>query len=174
MDLPESVPGDVAICARIQCPVELLPERVMYAGLELYSASPDPAGLRGLEETVIELRPVLSPARLPRSPVGFPLACPTGECAMTLPSTRVRESFFTTEVGTRVDFPMTRYVRDLLREDEPGRVVVPNTLVLMNGIDSRTGLELRPLQYSTFGGPGSATEPSLRIVLTISEGFATP
>jgi hypothetical protein len=98
------------------------------------------------------------------------LACPTGECAMTLPSTTVEEDFFTTDVGTRLTMPMTRYIRDLLR----GESSVPSTVALMNGLDPATGLEMRALEYSTFWGPGTDLEPMLRLILTVSEGVPTP
>jgi hypothetical protein len=173
-DLPESVPGSPAVCALVTCPVELLAERLVYAGLEFYTHEVIPTGLRPIQETVIELRPVLSPESLPRSPLGFPLACPSGECAMTLPSTVIEEDFFTSELGTRVDLPMTRYVRDLLRDDGSSATPVPSTLVLMNGVDPQTLLELRPLQYSTFWGPGTELEPTLRLVLTVASGVSPP
>jgi hypothetical protein len=93
---------------------------------------------------------------------------------MTLPSTVIEEDFFTSELGTRVDLPMTRYVRDLLRDDGSSATPVPSTLVLMNGVDPQTLLELRPLQYSTFWGPGTELEPTLRLVLTVASGVSPP
>jgi len=170
MQLPESVAGSEAICAVVTCPVDLLPERLVYAGLELHTAESTPPGLRPLDDAVLELRPVLSADRLPRSPLGFPLACPTGECAMTLPSTTVQEDFFTSDVGTRIAMPMTRYVRDLLR----GESTVPSTIALMYGLNPATGLEMRPLEYATFWGPGTELEPMLRLILTVSDGVPLP
>jgi hypothetical protein len=174
LDLPESVSGTPEVCALVTCPIELLPERLVYAGLELHTAPPTPIGLRPVQETVIELRPVLSAERLPRSPLGFPLACPTGDCSMTLPSTTVSEEDFTVELGTRVDMPMTRYVRDLLREEGTLQAPVPRTIALMNGLDPVSNLELRPLEYSTFWGAGTELEPMLRLILTVSDGVPPP
>ncbi|MEX0856395.1 MAG: hypothetical protein WD056_02385 [Gemmatimonadota bacterium] len=174
LDLPATIEGTPEACAIVECPLALSPDRLVYAGLELRTTPPDPIGLRPLEPIVIEIRPVLDPGRLPRSPLGFPLACPSGQCPMVLPSTEVVEEDFTVGAPARIDLPMTRYVRDLLRDPADLQAEIPSTVTLLNGLDAATGLELRPLQYASFWGPGTELEPILRLVLTVSTGVPNP
>jgi hypothetical protein len=173
-DLPESVNLSPEECERVGCPLQLDPDRLVYAGLELHTRESQPFGLRILRPTVIELRPVLSPNRLPRSPLAFPVACPTGACPMLLPPTIVQEEDFGTGANRLVDLPVTRYLRDLLRDPALVETPVPSTLALMFGLDAQTGLEMRAMQHATFWGPGTEFEPTLRLILTISDGIPAP
>ena len=93
---------------------------------------------------------------------------------MILPSTEVVEDDFTVGAPARIDLPMTRYIRDLLRDPAEIQTEVPSTVTLLNGLDAATGLELRPLQYASFWGPGTELEPVLRLVLTVSTGVRSP
>jgi len=173
-NLPESVNLSPGECERVGCPLQLDPDRLIYAGLELRSRESQPFGQRILSPTVVELRPVLSPERLPRSPLAFPVACPTGACAMLLPATVVREEDFGIGANRLVDMPVTRYLRDLLRDPAEVGSPVPSTLALMFGLDAQTGLEMRAIQHATFWGPGTEFEPTLRLILTISDGIPAP
>ena len=172
--LPGSVTADPDICERLGCPVELVPSQLVYAGLELHTREASPFGFRPLAATVIELRPVLSPERLPRSPLAFPVACPTGSCPMLLPATVVDEDDFGTDPNTLVVLPLTRYLRDLLQDQEAVADPVPSTMALLFGLDALTGLEMRPMQHATFWGPGTEFEPILRLVITVTNGVPAP
>jgi len=172
--LPESVTADAETCDLIGCPIELLPSQLVYAGLELHTREASPSGFRPLEATVIEIRPVLSPERLPRSPLAFPVACPTGSCPMLLPPTVVEEDDFGVAPDALVVLPLTRYLRDLLQDQEAVADPVPSTMALLFGLDAFTGLEMRPMQHATFWGPGTELEPVLRLVITVTDGVPAP
>lgn len=158
--IPDSVETSGPICAGAQtCWVDLLPERVVYAGLNLRSTAPPDAGMAPADSLVLDLRPVLAADRLPRSPLGFPIR-PQG---VILPPT-----WFGEDAGTDVDVPVTLYVRDLLRREDPDGNPIPSTVSLLSAVEpSRPGV-------ATFAGPGTEGEPFLRIILTRSEGVRLP
>jgi hypothetical protein len=158
-NLPESADGDAEVCSLVPCPVELRADRLVYAGLQLYSRSGSPAGLLPLDTIGIDMRPVLSPEHLPRSPLGMTV--------QSIP-TFLDPGIFAPGEETLVELPMTRYVRDLLREPQPGGDPVPSVLALM------TGFEPWALEPATFWGVGSELEPVLRLVLTVSDGLSLP
>ena len=158
--LPESVEGDASVCGSVPCTVEFRPDRVVYAGLLLYTQRSAPLGLQPLDTIGIDMRPVLSPDRVRRSPLG--------RTVQDRP-TFIDPDLFGDGSDTLVEFPMTRYVRDLMREIAPGDDPVSPALALV------TGFEPWFLERATFWGPGSGKyEPVLRIVLTITDGLALP
>ena len=160
LDLPEVVPEGEPTCALVECPLELRPERLVYAGLVLRSATTFPFGFQPLDTIPMDLRPVLSPERLPRSPLGASVQ-PTPEF--------LAPEWFSFGSGAEIEIPMTRYVRDLLREEVPGQQTqVPSTLSLL------TGLEPWAYEFATFWAPGSEFEPVLRLIFTISDGVTLP
>jgi len=158
--LPESLAEGHPACAVVECPLELRPERLVYAGLVLHSATTVPFGFQPLDTIPLDLRPVLSPDRLPRSPLGASVQ-PVPEF---LPP-----EYFSFGSDAEVEIPMTRYIRDLIRGPAPGGgSPVPSTLSLL------TGIEPWSYEYATFWAPGSELEPVLRLILTISDGVTLP
>ena len=159
IEVPELLEGDPDLCAAVSCPVTINADLLVYAGLELRSRqSPNP-GFQPLESIALDLRPALSPERLPRSPLGSPIQ----------PQVRmVSPEFFSSEPGV-VEIPMTRYVRDLLRgESSLTGERVSSTMTIL------TEPEPRSLELGTFHGPGTEEAPTLRLIFTFSDGVHLP
>lgn len=69
LDVPESIDASPEVCAVLECPVRLTPETLSAATLLLTPEAP-PAGFEPEDTVRLDVRPVLRPERLPRSPVG--------------------------------------------------------------------------------------------------------
>ncbi|TVP47287.1 MAG: hypothetical protein EA350_05420 [Gemmatimonadales bacterium] len=160
MDLPEQVPATGPVCgAEASCLIDLTADRLVFAGLVLTTA-PSTSSLYQPADTIsLELRPVLAPDLLPRAPLGVPV--------QTQPR-RVPPSAFAGAAGTRVEVPLTRYLRDLIREPLPGQDPIPNTVSLL------AGTEPSGLGIASFAGPGREGAPRLRLILTRSDGVSLP
>jgi len=159
MQLPSTVGPEFNACLPGECPLELLPERLVYAGLELHSRATVPAGLQPLDTMVVNLRPVLAPDYLPRSPIDIPVHAAPRFLAPQL---------FSSSPNSKVEIPMTRYIRDLLRDQREGGTQVPRALALV------PGLEPWALDLASFHAPGDSLGPTLRLILTTSEGIPLP
>lgn len=163
LTLPDAVDPGPAVCQRIECPVELRPERIVYAGLGFYTHAGVSPGLTPLDSVPVEIRPVLSPDRLPRSPLGCSvLGCLARERVLA-------PGLFDADVQTPVELTLSSYLRTLLAE--PGEGVDPpsSTLSILAGRE-----EPATLEPAVFYGPGSDFEPYLRLILTLSEGLTLP
>jgi hypothetical protein len=158
--LPDRVTASGSVCAGGgDCEIELTAERLVYAGILLQTvASPD-ALLAPVDTFNLDIRPVLAPQLLPRSPLGLP--------AQAVPR-RVAPTAFRDAVGTTVEVSITRYLRDLIRGVEPGEEPLTPVVTLL------AASEPSGLAVATFGGPASTTPPRLRLILTRSEGVTIP
>lgn len=159
VELPAVLEGDEEVCEFLPCPLELLPERVLFASLVLQTARTTPPGLQPREALNLEIRPALSPERVPRSPLGAPVQAG--------PRQLVPEAF--REEGLReVEIPMTRYIQEVIRGLRDPDEAPPTTLALL------TQPEPRSIEVGTFQGPGSPGQPRLRLIITISDGVTLP
>lgn len=161
VDLPASVTATGAVCGGpATCQVDLTAERLVYAALVLESRGV-PAGVLPPGDTLrVDVRPVLAPELLPRAPLGLPIPSQPR---------RVAPERFLPGGETAVELPLTRYLRDLLREVEPGQEPVPNTLSLVSPGEPQS------LGVATFAGPAAGEGvPFLRLILTRSDGVSLP
>jgi hypothetical protein len=164
LGLPATVAGTPAICARTSCPIQLTAERVNHAGLLLTTKPGDPVFLP-TDTMEFEIRGVLAPEFLPKSPVASPLFVDTAG----LPAgTSILPSAFRQGSARVVELPITPLLRDLIAGVEDGVFRPTPTVTLME--------VLEPLSFSlgTFVGPGQPGEPVLRLVLTISDPVGLP
>jgi hypothetical protein len=160
LSLPAQVTASGSVCGGPPtCQIELTAERIVFAGLELTTVPTSTALLQPADTVALDLRPVLAPQLLPRAPLGLPIQTQFA---------RVAPSAFGGEAGTTVELSVTRFLRDLVRGPEEGGEPVPSTVSLL------AGTEPSGLGIATFGGPGSATPPRLRLILTRSEGVSLP
>ncbi len=159
IELPATLQGDAAICQRIQCPFALTADRLLYAGLELTTHGVEPRAFQPLDTLTFDIRPVLSPDRLPRSPLGSPVQA-LGR--------RIGPEAFVPGGGQVVEIPMTRYVRDVMNRSEPGATPTPNTISILSLVEPTT------FEFASFFGPGTSSPPRLRLILTLSEGLTLP
>jgi hypothetical protein len=158
--LPSTVEATGSVCrGPSPCQVELSAERVVYAGLRLTTVPTEPRGLAPADSMTLDLRPVLAPERLPRSPLGGPLR---------LQGIPVTPSQFAPGGSAPVEIAVTRYLRDVIRGEDVRGEPVTASLSLM------TIREPASFGIATFAGPGSEARPRLRIILTVSEGVGLP
>ncbi len=161
VDLPESVTATGPVCGGpATCQVELTAERLVYAALVLESRGASPGVLPPGDTLQIDVRPVLAPELLPRAPLGLPIPSQPR---------RVAPERFRPGSETVVELPLTRYLRDLIREVQPGQEPVPNTLSLVSPGEPQS------LGVATFAGPAAGEGvPFLRLILTRSDGVSLP
>ncbi|TVR65901.1 MAG: hypothetical protein EA422_03090 [Gemmatimonadales bacterium] len=162
-DLPTRLETDSDACQGLGelCPLDITPERVIYAGLVLTGKGSEPAAFTPRDTLRLDARPALAEARVPRSPLGSAIPAQ--------PRPLLPDVF---RDGRRLELPITAYVESLLaqqlgtREEEAGEV--PRTVALLSPFEP-TGFT-----FASFVGPGQEGEPFLRLILTISEGELLP
>lgn len=150
---PGDLNGPASLCAQIPCPVRLEERHVSYAGLQVFSRVP--ARPYAPSDTLsIEVRTVLAPAFLPKSPLGPSISGLGGE--------RIAPEWFAPPAGEVVEIPVTSLVRDLLREqaEDGGRPVAAIALLAT--------LEPLSLEYVSFEARDPARAPRLRLILSFS------
>jgi hypothetical protein len=154
--LPPTVPAPASACGGVSpCTVPLTAGTVVYAGIELRS-SPQPSRLLAPADTMtLEIRPVLAPDLLPKSPLGPPIQ---------IFGRRVPPSAFQGEGGNLVEIPVTRFLRDLLVGEDFRGNPVPFAVAFL------AAPEPSGLGVTSFAGPGSPNAPVLRLILTRSPG----
>ena len=159
VELPSSVDAGAEVCAKVLCPLELRADRVLFAGLALHTHTTLSPGFAPVDTVVAEVRPVLSPERLPRSPLSAPVNDGVDFLA---------PESFSSETETLYEIAMTRYLRSLLQTDSVGGEAASPTLALLARPEP-SGLEV-----ISFHGPGTQLEPYLRLILTVSDGVPLP
>lgn len=159
LEIPAMLNGPPALCALVGCPLAITAERINQAELVLTTSLDDPAFVP-LSSVLIDIRPVLAPELLPKSPLGATMVGLLGQA--------VAPELFDAETGTTVSFPVTLFLQDLVRGVTPFDEPAPNTISVM------TTFEPLLLGFASFLGPGSPGAPKLRLVLTISESVQIP
>jgi hypothetical protein len=157
--LPDRVDPGTAICEVVECPVELTADRLMFAGLVLQTKVVEPAAFQPADTLRMDVRPVLAPERLPRSPLGS---------SVQVSPRALSPEGFRTGGETRVELPMTVFVQNLLRDPGDDEDPPPSTVALLSPVEP-TGLS-----FAALVGPGQEGEPFLRLILTLSEGVSLP
>lgn len=154
LTVPKQLTGPPELCAKVSCPVELSPEVVSFAGLRL-TTTEGPAAFTPSDTLSMDLRSVLAPDLLPKSPLGASQTGIAGE--LLLPA------WFNTELGHVVELPLTALIRDLLRGETEDGDPVSSTLALLSAFEPLS------LEFATFLGGGTEDAPTLRLILTFSE-----
>lgn len=151
--VPSSLTGPPELCAAVGCPFALAPRHVSYAALVLRTRTPALA-FQPTDSIALDVRPVLSRAALPKSPLGNSLtADPAGQ--------RVAAAAFALE-GTPVEIPITNYLRGFLAGPDPAGRPPPSTLALL------AAPEPGSFTFAEFFGPGVGNDPVLKLVVTVS------
>lgn len=159
IELPDSVDATGAICAGAPtCRIPLTSDRIIFASLGLRSIPTEPPAMAPTDSLVLDLRPVLAPERLPRSPLGTTL----------LPQGRfVGPEIFLEGGETFIEIPVTSIVRRIA-DWVPGGDPPPSTLSLISAS------EPSGIGVATFGRIGTPNAPVLRLILTSSETVTIP
>ena len=159
MSLPESLAGPPELCTALGCPVELTPGAVSSATLVLRTRR-SPSAFQPEDTLAMDVRSVLRPDLLPKSPLGETLG--------RSESRALAPELFGSEAGEVVELPVTTFVRNLIRgETENGDEVYP-TVALLSSVEPGT------IAFAEFDGPGSDSPPVLRIILTQDDGVTLP
>lgn len=152
MDFPTVLNGPPELCQAVECPLELTSESVNSASLYLTTAEPIP-GFRPSDTLRIDVREVLQPSRLPKSPLGNSL---TGIFGVRIPP-----AYFGDSIGSRVAIPLAGYIVSLIQADTAGGGDLSSTMALLSSFEPLS------LPFASFYGPGSPHEPEIRLILTV-------
>lgn len=150
-NLPRVLDGPPSLCAALGCPFTLDPGRVNHASLILTSRAVEPAAFQPTDTVRLDVRTVLAPDRLPKSPLGSSFVGSFGHS--------VPPSAFGDEAGVPVAIPVTTFVRALLAPDTAA-TPPPTDLALLSL------LEPLSLAFASFVGPGEPGAPVLRLIIT--------
>jgi hypothetical protein len=153
MDLPEALNGPESLCQQVQCPLTLDPASLVSASLVLTTKEPK-AGFQPSDTLLMDVRPVLEPSRLPKSPLGTTLLVTGG--------TALPHELFGPDAGSEVEVQLGPYIQGLLAGDT-GPVETPTTVALL------AAFEPLSLSFVEFEGPDSPFAPELRLILVLAE-----
>lgn len=147
--LPTVLNGPAELCARVECPFTLTPGRLNNASLILTSRATDPEAFQPADSMLLDLRPVLVPGLLPKSPLGSSL--------LSLSGRAVESEAFQGAGGVEVPITITDLVRDQIDPEEED---APEQVALLAIVEPYS------LSFAEFDGPGQPGEPRLRLILT--------
>lgn len=158
--LPAQLNGPPELCAAVGCPLVLESGQVSQAAL-LLTSRPSVDAFQPSDTVLLDVRPVLSRAAMPKSPLGSSLI---GSDT----NGRVPPEAFGAGGGVEIEVPVTRFVRDLLPDAQGTVAASTNTLALLSV------LEPISIAFATFRGPGEPDEPVLKLILTVSPAVELP
>ncbi|MDE2875322.1 MAG: hypothetical protein OXU69_13190 [Gemmatimonadota bacterium] len=153
LDVPSVLNGPDELCDVVGCPIEITADHVSYAALR-FTTRPGVRSFAPSDTLPLDLRSVLAPDFLPKSPLGPSRSGPFG--------TLVPGEWFHPPAGEIVELAVTGLVRDLLRGETVDGDPVSNTIAVLSA------LEPLSVEYVSFDGPTSPAAPTLRIVLNFS------
>lgn len=156
LQIPTVVNGPPELCAVASCPFTLDPDRINQASLVLTSREAGP-GFTPRDSVAFDVRSVLAPDRLPKSPLGATL--------LVGRRPRAGPSAFTGEGGTEVELPITSFVRDQLRDSTATGGEPATTLSVL------AAPEALFFDLAWFDGPDGADPPFVRVLLTLSDSL---
>lgn len=158
LDIPSVLDRPEELCDIVGCPVEITADHVSFAALRL-TTRPGVRSFAPSDTLSLDLRSVLAPDFLPKSPLGPSRSGPFG--------TLVPDEWFQPPAGDIVELAVTGLVRDLLRGETVDGDPVSNTIAVLSAFEPLS------VEYMSFDGPTSPAAPSLRIVLNFSLGGET-
>ena len=161
LDIPRVLTGPAEVCAVLACPFDLAASDAQLGLAELILTTKETLPAYQLYDTLrVDLRTVVNSALLPKSPLGGQLA---GEFGVA-----VRPLMFSEDAGTKVEFPLTGLINDLMFGDSLRLANTPDDIVFL------TIREPSSLGFASFHGPGSPDAPTLRLPLTVAEKLTLP
>jgi hypothetical protein len=158
MSLPREVTGTLEICGAVGCQVDLTEVNVSLAELVLTTRQTQLAW-QPQDTTRLDIRPVLNPELLPKSPLGGVLVpLPKG----------VPPGLFSGQAGTQVFLSLTPLVAQVFDSAAVAGTVPAVTIALF------TDPEPDLIGFASFEGAGGAGAPSLRLVYTLANPVGLP
>ncbi len=159
MSMPRTITGTPEVCGAVGCEVDLTEVDVNLAELVLTTRQTEQEFLPQ-DTTRVDIRSVLSPELLPKSPLGGALA-PF--------ATSVAPELFSVQTGMPVPVPMTTFVRGIL-----GIAAATDSLPPAASIAVFSVFEPNMFGFTSFEGAGSAGAPALRLLYTIANPVGLP
>ena len=153
-EMPDSLYGPTELCEAVGCPLALTGQSLISASLILTSRAP-PAAFQPVDSLFMDVRPVLEPSRLPKSPLGSSLLLTGG--VLLAPED------FQGEAGAEIEIPLGSYVEGLILEKTDPDLDIPKTLALLSSFEPLS------LYFGAFEGPDSPDGPKLRLILTFAD-----
>ena len=159
LDFPTTVTAPAEACAVVECPLEISADQVTYAGIQLFTR--ETSSLYSTSDSLTaELRGVLRPDLLPRSPLG---RRPLGGVGGLPPDA------FGLGADELVEVPLTNYIQSLLEGDGDGGTAPPSTVALLSPIEPLS------FAYGEFhGGDAGVLAPRFRLILTLADEVDLP
>ena len=160
MQVPDALIGPPALCAVLGCPFELLPERINHAALVFETRPSVPDGFQPTDSVRVEVRSVLAPDRLPRSPLGPSFSGVVGRA--------LSPDAFGDGAPQQVSIPITDFVIAQLQGEPQGGVGPPTALAIL-ALPEPSSIAFAPL-----AGPSEPGAPFLRLIVTGSVPVELP
>ncbi len=158
MSMPRTVTGTPEVCGAVGCKVDLTEVDLNLAELVLTTRQTEPA-FQPQDTTGMDVRVVLSPELLPKSPLG----------GVFLPfARRLAPELFSIQAGTQVSLAVTSLVSGIL-EIAAVTDTVPVTSIALFSIP-----EPNIIGFASFEGAGGAGAPALRLLYTIANPVGLP
>lgn len=151
LDVPTVLNGPAALCELAGCPFELTSESLSRASLVLRSRATLPSAFQPVDSVLLDVRPVLAPDALPRSPLGSSLV---GETALGADA-------FGVGAGESFEIPITGFVRRILDAEEG--TAPPTDLAILSLV------EPLDVSFAEFDGPDDPGAPVLRLLVTVTD-----
>ncbi|KPJ80597.1 MAG: hypothetical protein AMS19_09295 [Gemmatimonas sp. SG8_23] len=160
VSIPEVLDGIPELCAVVECPYTLTPVEISFAALLLTSRETE-AAFQPSDSIRLDVRPVFDRSAMPKSPLGPSLV--EGDLGRPVPP-----EAFGSAPGQPIEIPFTTFARDLLRGFDDRGNPAPGTLALLSVFEPFS------ISFASFEGPGNASEPVLKLVLTIGPPVELP
>ena len=157
MTIPRTVEGTADLCGTPGCQVDLTEVEVNLAELVLTTRQPDPFQPR--IATAMDIRRVLNPELLPKSPLGETLVPFT---SVFLPE------LFSAQAGTPVSLSVTELVGGILSVAAQTDTVAVTSIVLLSVAEPNM------IGFASFEGGGDPGAPALRLLYTIANDVGLP
>jgi len=159
MSIPRIITGTPEACGAVGCEIDLTEVKLNLAELVLTTRQTE-SGFQPQDAQRVDIRSVLNPELLPKSPLG----------AALLPVPRsLAPELFSTQVGTLVSLSVTNLVNQLLlvaaAEDT---VPAQATIVVFSIIEPIT------IGFASFEGAAGVGAPALRLLYTIANDVGLP
>jgi len=154
---PLDVITEGPLCEEVECPFRINSDQVNQAELVLTTRRSELA-FQPTTTTRLDVRFVVLPELLPKSPLGPPLARENGRAGL-----QMAPELFGEQSGTQIFLPVTSFYRQLLDGETSDGSEVPDMLALLSVNEPVS------LGFLSFEGEGSTiAPPMLRLVLTVS------
>ena len=158
MSMPRTITGTPEVCGAVGCEVDLSEVDLNLAELVLTTRQTEPA-FQPQDTTGMDVRVVLRPELLPKSPLG----------SVFLPFARtLAPELFSIQAGTQVSLAVTSLVRGIL-DIAAATDTVPVTSIALFSIP-----EPNVIGFASFEGAGGAGAPALRLLYTIANPVSLP